>query len=317
MIYFPTMNDVFKRIESIGVLPVVKITSAGDSENLAASLLAGDLPAVEITFRTDAAAESIARIRKKFPDMLIGAGTVLTPDQVDSAVDAGAEFIVAPGFNPRIAVYCAKLEIPYIPGVNSPSQIELAMEHGLNVFKFFPAEAMGGIKMLKSLAGPYPGLRFIPTGGISPDNLLGYLSLPSVLACGGSWISPSAMIAEGRFDDIAKIASRTVSDILGFHLSGVSLGSTDQNAAEPVLDFFASTFLLNKNETANTFNAGAMIEIEKKKQNYSTGLILKVNSILRVKAFLDRKKVGYIQNEEKEIILDERKSGFVIKLRQE
>ncbi len=317
MIYFSTMNEICKRIESIGVLPVVKITSAGDSENLAASLLAGDLPAVEITFRTDAAAESIARIRKKFPDMLIGAGTVLTPDQVDLAVDAGAEFIVAPGFNPRIAQYCTKLKIPYIPGVNSPSQIELAMEHGLDVFKFFPAEAMGGIKMLKSLAGPYPELKFIPTGGISPDNLLGYLSLPSVLACGGSWISPSAMISEGRFDDIAKIASRTVSDVLGFNLSGVILGATDSDEAEPVLDFFASTFLLNKGETAKTFTAGTMIEIEKEKNKYPAGLIITVHSIPRVKAFLDRKKIGYTESEDSEIILNEQKGGFGIKLRQE
>lgn len=311
------MNEICKRIESIGVLPVVKITSAGDSENLAASLLAGDLPAVEITFRTDAAAESISRIRKKFPDMLIGAGTVLSPDQVDLAVDAGAEFIVAPGFNPRIARYCTKLKVPYIPGVNSPSQIELAMEHGLDVFKFFPAEAMGGIKMLKSLAGPYPELKFIPTGGISPDNLLSYLSLPSVLACGGSWISPSAMISEGRFDDIAKIASRTVSDVLGFSLSGVSLGSTDSNEAEPVLDFFASTFLLNKGETEKAFTAGTMIEIEKEKNRYSAGLIITVNSIPRVTAFLDRKKIGYTQNKDNEIILNEQKGGFGIKLRQE
>ena len=311
------MKDLFKRIESIGVLPVVKINNAGDSENLAASLLAGDLPAVEITFRTDAAAESITRIRKKFPDMLIGAGTVLTPAQVDSAVEAGAEFIVAPGFNPRIVEYCSKLDIPFIPGVNSPSRIEEAMEYGLKVLKFFPAEASGGIRMLKSLSGPYAEMKFIPTGGISRDNLLDYLSLPSILACGGSWISPSSMISEGRFDDIAKIASRTVSDILGFHLSGVSLGSMDKSEAEPVLDFFASTFLLNKGETERVYKAGDLVEIEKDGKGPSAGMIINVNSLFRTKAFLDRKKISYIEESDKVILLDNNKGGFGIKLREE
>ncbi len=311
------MSDIRKRIGSIGILPVVKIESAGDSENLAASLLAGDLPAVEITFRTDAAEESIRRIRKKFPAMLLGAGTVLTIDQIKRSVGAGADFVVAPGFNPKIAAYCTSHDIPFFPGINAPSQIEAALEYGLNALKFFPAEVMGGVKMVKSLAAPYPQVEFIPTGGIHVNNLNDYLSVPSVLACGGSWVAPAHMIRDGRFDDIAKLAHEAVAAVLGFTLSGVQLASSSESDTETILDFFASAFLLNKTETDTAVTAGGLIEIDKKMTGNGAGnrLVFSTNSLVRAMAFFERKKIAFqALSDPEELILPGQKSGFEIKV---
>ncbi len=312
------MKEIFKKIESIGVLPVIKIHNEGDSENLAASLLAGDLPAVEITFRTSAAEKSIRRIRKKFPGILLGAGTILTAEQADSAVSAGADFLVSPGFNPKVAEHCLDRNIPFIPGVDSPSQIETAMEYGFEVMKFFPAGALGGIKMLKSLSGPYPDVKFIPTGGVNITNLMDYLSLPQVIACGGSWIAPAEMISEGRFDDIAKLASAAVSKILGFSLSGISLSPMDEDKVEAVLDFFASTFLLAKGESEKRYNAGNMVEIEKSGEAHRGRIIISVNSLFRAKAFFERKKISFAEGlNNGEIFLPDTEGGFGIKIVEE
>ncbi len=312
------MKEIFKKIESIGVLPVIKIHNEGDSENLAASLLAGDLPAVEITFRTSAAEKSIRRIRKKFPGILLGAGTILTAEQADSAVSAGADFLVSPGFNPKVAEYCLDKDIPFIPGVDSPSQIEAAMEYGFEVLKFFPSEVLGGVKMLKSLSGPYPDVRFIPTGGVNIANLMDYLSLPQVVACGGSWIAPADMIKEGRFDDIAKLASAAVSTILGFRFSGVSLSPMDGDRAESVMDFFASTFLLAKGESESSYHVGSMVEIEKNGDPHRGKMIISVNSLFRTKAFFERKKISFADGlNDGEIFLPGPEGGFGIKIVEE
>ena len=311
------MDDICERISSIGVLPVVKIENAGDSENLAASLLAGDLPAVEITFRTDAAEESIRRIRKKFPAMLLGAGTVLTIDQIKRAVGAGADFMVAPGFNPKIAAYCTAHDIPFFPGINAPSQIEAALEYGLNVLKFFPAEVVGGVKMVKSLAAPYGHVKFIPTGGINVSNLNDYLSLSVVLACGGSWVAPAHMIRDGRFDDIVKLAHEAVSTVLGFTLSGVQLASSSESDTETILDFFASAFLLNKMETDTAVTAGGLIEIDKMMTGNGSGnrLIFSTHNLIRAMAFFKRKKIAFeIKSNPDELILLEQKGGFEVKV---
>ncbi len=309
------MNDICEQIGSIGIVPVVKIDNAGDSENLAASLLAGDLPVIEITFRTDAAEESIKRIKKKFPAILLGAGTVLTIDQVKRAVNAGASFIVAPGFNQKTAEYCVSQDIPFFPGISGPSQIEAALDLGLSVLKFFPAEVMGGTAMVKSLSSPYHKVKFIPTGGINLQNLNSYLVLPSVLACGGSWVAPAPMIREGRFDDITKLAHEAVTKVLGFTLSGVSLKPLDSRDIEPTLDFFASNFLLDKSEGSDAFKAGEFIEIEKGKMDHDGQLIFSTNNINRVRSFFARKKVAFYKvNTQEAIVLQERKGGFKIKI---
>ena len=197
------MHEIRARFADLGVIPVVAIERAEDTMPLAEALIKGGLPCAEITFRTAAAADAM-RIMSKRGDILVGAGTVLTINQVKTALDAGARFMVSPGFNPKVAAYCVENNIAFTPGISTPSDIEGALDLGLNLLKFFPAEAFGGLKTLKAMSGPYTTVEFIPTGGINPQNLLEYLQFPKVVACGGTWIAKSALISEGRFDDIIK-----------------------------------------------------------------------------------------------------------------
>ena len=199
-------NHLYEKIRGFSILPVVKVKNADDSEPLADALCAGNLPCAEITFRTDACPEVIRRMKGHRPEMLIGAGTVLKKDQVDQAIEAGAEFIVSPGCNPSIVSYCLEQGIPIIPGCATPSEIELAMQLGIFCVKFFPAEAFGGVKMIQALSAPYPDIRFLPTGGIRPENLQQYLELTPVLACGGSWIASEGLLEQGAFDQITQLA---------------------------------------------------------------------------------------------------------------
>jgi len=204
------MDNIFERIGQLGLIPVVKIEKAQDALALGEALLAGGLPAAEITFRTDAAGESLRILDKSLPEVLIGAGTVLNIDNVKKAVDSGAKFIVAPGFNPKVVDYCVENNIPVVPGVNSPTQIEMGLDRGLKVLKFFPAEASGGLKLLKAMSAPYGEVDFIPTGGINAGNLLEYLAFKRVLACGGSWIVKSSLISSGQFSEIARLTKEAV-----------------------------------------------------------------------------------------------------------
>ncbi len=204
------MTDLISQLGNLGIVPVVKIDMAKDAVPLARALLDGGLPCAEITFRTDAAAESIRLISAEFPQMLIGAGTILTVTQAKDAIAAGATFIVTPGFDADIVDYCLSVDMPILPGVITPTEINLALNKGLDVLKFFPAEAAGGVTMLKALGGPYGAVRFMPTGGINPNNLGNYLNLSSVVACGGSWMVKAALIAEGDFAQITQLAADAV-----------------------------------------------------------------------------------------------------------
>jgi 2-dehydro-3-deoxyphosphogluconate aldolase/(4S)-4-hydroxy-2-oxoglutarate aldolase len=204
------MNELLRKFQELGIVPVVVLDNAKDAEPLAKALCEGGLPCAEVTFRTDAAEESIRIMAQKFPNMLVGAGTVLTIDQVDRAVAAGAKFIVSPGLNPKVVKYCVEKNIPITPGVQTPSEIEQALEFGLDVVKFFPAEPAGGLKMIKALAGPYVNLKFIPTGGISTKNAPEYLGYDKILAVGGSWVASKDLINAGKFDEIAKITRESV-----------------------------------------------------------------------------------------------------------
>lgn len=203
------MSEILEQLEKMRVVPVVAIQNAEDSMQLAGALTEGGLPCVEITFRTAAAIDAM-RIIAQRGDILVGAGTVLKVDQVKAAVDVGARFMVAPGFNPKVVEYCVENHITITPGICTPSDIEAALDFGLEVLKFFPAEAFGGLKTLKAMSGPYTTIKFIPTGGISPDNLLEYLQFPKVIACGGTWIAKSALISEGKFDEIINNAREAV-----------------------------------------------------------------------------------------------------------
>lgn len=212
------MHEILERINQIGIVPVVVLEDAKDALPLAEALCAGGLPCAEVTFRTDAAEESIRIMAREFPEMLVGAGTVLTTEQADRAAVAGAKFLVSPGLNPRIVKYCVEKGLLITPGCSNPSDIEQALENGLEVVKFFPAEPAGGLKMIKAMAAPYVGVKFMPTGGINAENVREYLSYDRVLACGGSWMVKDSLIKAGDFDKItalAKEAAGIVKEVRG------------------------------------------------------------------------------------------------------
>ena len=197
-----TIEEIFAELK---VVPVVVLDDAKDAEPLAEALVEGGLPCAEVTFRTEAAAESIRIMTEVYPDMLVGAGTVLTTEQVDKAVESGAKFIVSPGFDPEIVDYCIGKNIPVFPGCISPSEVAQAVKRGLKVVKFFPAEQSGGLAMIKAMAAPYHMLKFMPTGGINTENLKEYLACDKILCCGGSWMVKGDMIKAGEFEKIKKL----------------------------------------------------------------------------------------------------------------
>ncbi|MDR1649938.1 MAG: bifunctional 4-hydroxy-2-oxoglutarate aldolase/2-dehydro-3-deoxy-phosphogluconate aldolase [Synergistaceae bacterium] len=225
------MNDVLKKIASVGIVPVIKLDTPEQAVPLGNALIAGGLPVAEVTFRTDAAEESIRRLSKELPELLLGAGTVTTIAQGLRALQAGAKFLVSPGFNPPVVKFCVESKLPIIPGVNSPSQIEQGLALGLSVLKFFPAEQSGGLEMLKAFAGPYGNVKYIPTGGISTKNMVDYLSFPNVLAVGGSWMVKPELIAAGKYDEISRLCREAVMTSLGFELRHVGVNDPDEHAA--------------------------------------------------------------------------------------
>ncbi len=205
--------SIVERIRAAGIVPVIKLERAEDARPLGRALVEGGLPIAEVTFRTAAAPEAIRLLRAEFPELLVGAGTVLRPAQADAALAAGAAFAVTPGFNPRVVDHCLARGLPIVPGVNSPSQVEEALERGLALLKFFPAEASGGVKMLKALHGPYAEVSFLPTGGVEPANLASYLSLSYVAAVGGSWMVKEDLIAGGRYAEVAALCAEAVRQV--------------------------------------------------------------------------------------------------------
>ena len=212
------MNTVLEELKKIGIVPVVVLDDAKDAVPLAQALCEGGLPCAEVTFRTAAAEESIRKISEAYPQMLVGAGTVLSVEQAERAVAAGAKFIVSPGFNPKVVKYCIDHEIPVTPGIQTPTEIEMALEYGLEVLKFFPAEPAGGLKMIKALAAPYTMVRFMPTGGINENNVRDYLKYDKIHACGGSWMVKGDLIRAGEFDKIremVKQAAEIVKEVRG------------------------------------------------------------------------------------------------------
>ncbi len=206
------MNDVTQALATIRIIPIIVIEDPANAVPLARALLEGGISCVEITFRTSTAAEALRRITDEFPDLLVGAGTVLTPVQATWARAAGAKFVVSPGFNARVVDYCLTHDMPVYPGVCTPTEIETALNRGLRVVKFFPAEPIGGLPYLKAIAAPYSDIDFIPTGGVNASNLASYLAFKRVIACGGSWMAPAEWIAQQRFDRITE-ESRVASAI--------------------------------------------------------------------------------------------------------
>lgn len=200
------MTTVKQRLSEIKVVPVIAIKDANKAAKLAQVLVENGLPCAEVTFRTPAAAQAIKNMREAYPEMLIGSGTVLTTKQVDESIEAGVDFVVSPGLNPTTVKYCQQRGVQIVPGVNNPSLVEQAMELGLDTLKFFPAEPSGGVNMLKALTAVYP-VSFMPTGGVSPKNVNDYLAIPAVFACGGTWMIPTNLIDDEKWDELATLVA--------------------------------------------------------------------------------------------------------------
>ena len=283
------MNEVLKQIGAFGVVPVVKLDRVEDAVPLAKALVDGGLPLAEVTFRTDAAEASIKAMSEAYPEMLLGAGTVLTTDQVDRAVAAGAKFIVSPGLNPKIVSYCVSKNIPITPGCSNPSDIEAAIELGLDVVKFFPAEACGGLAAIKAMSAPYGGIKFMPTGGINENNIGSYLAFNKILACGGSWMVKDSLIKEGNFAEITRMTRAAVQKVLGFDLAHIGINMECENCALEVANAFSTMFGFDvKNGNSSVF-AGTGIEVNKSVGYGKNGHIaIKTANIARATACLER-----------------------------
>lgn len=258
------MNEIISQFQKLGIIPVVKIDNAKDAVPLAKALCEGGLPVAEVTFRTDAAEEAIRLISEAYPEMLVGAGTVLTTEQVDRAVAAGAKFIVSPGLNPKVVKHCQEKNVPITPGTSSPTDIEMALELGLDVVKFFPAEASGGLAKIKAMAAPYTKVKFMPTGGINAKNLQSYLDFPKIVACGGSWMVSGELINSGNFDEIKRLTREAVNTMLGFEIRHVGINAKDENEAEDVAGSFEKLFGFTKKSGGSSVFAGTAIEVMKK-----------------------------------------------------
>ena len=255
------MNAVLEQISKIGIVPVVKIDRAEDALPLAKALCAGGLPCAEVTFRTDAAAEAIKIMTTNFPDMCVGAGTVLNAEQVDAAVEAGAKFIVSPGLNPRTVKYCIEKNVPVTPGTSSPSDIEQAIELGLEVVKFFPAEQSGGLAKIKAMAAPYVNMKFMATGGINAKNLTDYLDFKKVIACGGSWMVPGDLINAGQWDKIEQLTREAVQTMLGFELAHIGINSESKEEADKSVNRLAFLFGTPVKTGSGGSFAGTIVEV--------------------------------------------------------
>ena len=287
-------EELLKQIECMGILPVIKLNNAKDAVPLAKALCEGGLPCAEVTFRTDAARESIAEMTKAYPEMLVGAGTVLNTEQVDAAIEAGAKFIVSPGLNPDTVEYCVKKGIPILPGCSSPSDIEQAIKYGLNVVKFFPAEAAGGLKAIKAMAAPYSQIRFMPTGGINPSNVSDYLAEDKILACGGTWMVPAAEIEAGNFDKIRELTEEAVRSMLGFRLAHVGINCENELEAHLVAGAFDTMFGFAPNENPSSIFSAGYVETMKKPYLGTKGHIaIATYSVELAKAYLERKGVKF------------------------
>ena len=288
------MNPIIEQISRIGIVPVIALEDAKDAAPLAKALQRGGIGCAEVTFRTKAAQEAIRVMTKECPEMLVGAGTVLNAQQVDQAVEAGAKFIVSPGLNPATVSYCVEKKIPVLPGTANPSDIEAALSLGLDTVKFFPAEAAGGIKMIKAMSAPYGNVKFMPTGGINADNLKEYLDFEKVIACGGSWMVKKDLIKAGKFEEIERLTAEAVTKMLGFTLSHVGINAQDEASANKTADTFEAFFGMAKKEGKSSVFAGTGIEVMKTPYLGTNGHIaVGTNDMERAVYHLERRGISF------------------------
>ena len=291
------MSNIYTELYEYGLIPVIKISDVETAVPLAKALCAGGLPAAEITFRTPCAAEAIAAITKELPHMLVGAGTVLTPEQADRAVAAGAKFIVSPGLNPTVVKHCQSIGVPILPGCATPSEIEQALELGLSVVKFVPAEAAGGLPMIKAMSAPYGGVKFMPTGGINEENLLSYLGFNKIVACGGSFMVKDSLISEGKFSEITALTRAAVNKMLGFELAHIGVNCADKDAAIKTATLISTLFGMDvKTGNSSTFVGKAFEMMHEPYLGANGHIAIATNFIERAVAYF--KRMGIAFNEE-------------------
>ena len=277
-----------------GLVPVIAINNAEDAVPLCKALADGGLPVAEITFRTAAAEESIRRVHEALPDVLLCAGTVLTTDQVDRAVNAGAAAIVSPGLNPEVVRYCVEKGIPVCPGTANPSDIEVALSFGLKAVKVFPAEAIGGVKLIKSMAAPYGDVKFMPTGGINENNMLDYLSFGKILCCGGSWMVPGDAVAAKDWNRITELTRSAVNKMLGLEVRHVGINSENAEEAARTAKLLASLTGWELKEGNSSIFCGTGFEVMKKQYLGKNGHIaLACNFIDRARWHLERRGFAF------------------------
>lgn len=276
------LNQVVDELECVGIVPVIKLDKVENAEKLAKALRDGGINCAEVTFRAKGADEVIRRMTKAYPDMLVGAGTVLTCEQADAAYAAGAKFCVAPGLNPKVVAHCLEKGIPFAPGLSSASEIEQALEFGLDFAKFFPAEQAGGLAYIKSVCAPYSTMRFMPTGGVNADNVNTYLSYNKIVCCGGSWIVPAKLLDEEDWAGITKLCREAIDKMLGFSLVHIGVNCADAESALSVADDFSRAFGFEKKEGNASVFAGGIIECMKSPARGEHGHIaIGTNSVKR------------------------------------
>lgn len=317
------MNDVLKKLSAIGIVPVIKIDDVEKAVPLAKALVAGGIPCAEVTFRTDEAEEAIKRMAAEVPEMLVGAGTILTPEQADKAIAAGSKFLVSPGLNPKVVKHCIDKGYLITPGTSNPSDVEVAIELGLDVVKFFPAEAAGGIKMIKSMAAPYTKMKFMPTGGINADNLNSYLSFNKIICCGGSWMVKDDLIQNGEFDKITQLCKDAVAAMLGFEVAHIGINTADEAAALDVANKFNKLFNFPVKNGNSAVFASTGIEVRKSMFRGTNGHIaITTNYIDRAINYIEsmggeidmEKDVVEKEGKIKAVYLKEEIGGFAVHL---
>lgn len=284
--------DVLKRLAQSGVVPVVVLEDAKDAVPTAKAMLAGGIDVMEITFRTAAAADSIKAVAQECPDMVVGAGTVINLEQCKLAVECGAKFIVSPGYDEETVAWCCDNGIPVTPGCVTPTEIMMALKHGLKVLKFFPANVYGGLSAIKSLAGPFGGVKFIPTGGVNAQNLAEFISSPFIHAVGGSWICPKADIAAGNFDKITALCKEARKTLLGFEVAHIGINTPDADASMDVCKAFNDAFDFNIKQGNSSNFASTGVEVMKTMFKGANGHIaIRTNKMIPAIAEMERR--GY------------------------
>lgn len=288
--------DIIKELHDYGLVPVIKITKVENAVPLAKALAEGGLNCAEITFRTACAKEAIKAITEALPDMLVGAGTVLTTEQADEAIEAGSKFIVSPGLNPKVVKHCLDKGVPVLPGCATPSEVEQALELGLKAVKFFPAEAAGGLNMIKSMSAPYGQLMFMPTGGINEENMLAYLSFNKIIACGGSFMVKDSLIEAGKFEEITALTRSAVMKMLGFKLVHVGINCENKEEATRNAKLLCTLFGLEYKEGNKSTFCGADFELMHTPYYGKNGHIaIATNFPDRAKAYLEKQGVAFIE----------------------